>query len=177
MQKLFIASIISLMVTMTYANTAFNKDDLVGVWSCQGAVKIKNIPNSWAYGQSIVENFSDGTFATHQMGEMGFDNYLFSYFFIKGDGVWELKDNRLYSKITHINSYVLYRNDKGMSDEDEVKKIKEDLIKRQQENYQYYGILTIIDKDNFQITSTTPPKDDDMFEDYLRSDCRRMVKK
>lgn len=157
-----------------FAKETFDKDDMVGVWRCQSATTLKNVPNSWVSIGWVAWYFEDGVSVGSVQGKMGFGDFLWSTFDSKSRATWELVDNKLYSKITHIDEHNIYRADKLLSD-DEIKEAKLKIIETGEQNYPYPTIINAIDKNNLIMTSTAPPDKNDIFEQRPPFVCQRMT--
>lgn len=173
MIKVAVAMVACLMAFQAHATT-FGKDDMVGVWRCQSATTIKNVPNSWVSIGWVTWYFEDGVSVGSAQGKMGFGDDVWSAFDSKNRATWELVDNKLYSKFTHIDEHQIYRADKTLS-LDEIEEAKSKLIETSDQNHPYPTIISVIDKNNLIMTSTAPPAKDDIFEKRPPSRCQRMT--
>lgn len=158
-----------LMVMPSMAEYSFSKNDLVGKWYCHATANVKNQPQSWVYHTSIEEIDVDGVSKSFVVGELGFSYILFRAFFAKSVNEWRLDKDKLYTKITHIDTYVYHDTLEKPNEE------KQEIIRMSAEDYKYPLIIKFNDKDTYTLTSTKPPSDDDSFDNISPMSCRRMM--
>lgn len=166
--------LVCLMVMPSMAEYSFSKNDLVGRWHCHATANVKNQPQAWVYHTSIEEIDVDGVSKSFVVGELGFSHILFRAFFAKSLNEWKLDEDKLYTKITHIDTYV-YHDMLEKPDEEKPDEEKQEIIRMSAEDYKYPSIIKFNDKDTYTLTPTRPPSDDGFFDNVSPMSCRRMM--
>ncbi|MBE9591081.1 hypothetical protein IM753_08850 [Moraxella sp. K127] len=147
MQKLFITSIITLMATMTYANTTFHKDDLVGTWQCD--LLIEQVDGNVTKSQNMTHFFADGRSVGYGETRQIYQGVDIQSVFMSTQDNWDFDGKNLTVNVGNINHVMIYNAISKQREYEKEPEMQALFTEMFRENSPIIQAVTMIDKDNF----------------------------